>query len=91
MGNPRKRRYVKAEPDLTDAIDFHADEETVLAKDPRIRILSSTYNERLGGICTAGCQVYGLRDRPGFYYIKGALSFDGQAYWAYKCLAEFSR
>ena len=77
--NRRRTRYVRQDPDLGEAVDFAREG---VEDDPRVRLVA---------VLGDGRRIYALRDRPGFYYVRGALDWREQARWARCCLKEFSR
>eukprot|EP00624_Nannochloropsis_granulata_P001803 evm.model.NODE_18839_length_45268_cov_23.220222.6 len=77
--NRRRTRFVREDPDLADAVDFAREG---VEDDPRVRFVT---------VKEDGRRIYALRDRPGFYYVLGALDWRKQVYWARCCLREFSR
>ncbi|KAH7670295.1 DNA oxidative demethylase protein [Dioscorea alata] len=82
--NPKSRKkQVSSRTDLSEVIDFHA-------------VLESF---RLNGVTPPGisrfdcpgfhCPVFCFDDRPGFYFIPGALSIEEQCYWITESLQTF--
>jgi len=77
--NKRRNRFVRRDPDLAHAIDFAKRGSRM---DQRVLLLETV---------EGGREIYSVRDRPGFYYIRGALTWQAQVRWARRCLTEFSR
>lgn len=77
--NRRRTRYVRQDPNLAEAVDFAREG---VEDDPRVHLVAALEDGR---------RIYALRDRPGFYYVRGTLDWGAQAYWARCCLRDFSR
>lgn len=77
--NRRRTRFVRQDPDLGEAVDFVREG---VEDDPRVRLVT---------VMEDGRRIYALRNRPGFYYVHGALDWRKQVYWARCCLRELSR